>query len=656
MGHYLSPSGKTRVPECIVYIDCTITETADDEGSSIKLDEWFMCGVSYDPVSADVLREHRASGRNTRDFAQEIQQFCSEHKETWIISKEISVTAHVTRLVPTLALDGWEMAFCSVTDKGTLVSMTKDKRHICICDVWSWVRDDLENVPKERSEALSSPKAVTSSVGDRTNDDRTDIAVCRQALETIMRWWLSEQLGIFKVTGAASGWQAMRSKLTPKALVVGRTKEQAAMERRAIYSGHKEVYRIGAVKSENIADYDFVNAYLSALAHFSMPTCLITRQETIDWLEKCEAWFCYGYVADVIVTTNTPGPPCRIGHTICTPVGRFKTTLTSPEIRYWRSCGAEIVETTKQWYRLGSGLMSWANYLLDQLDKPREELPDVVRKMVKSWGRSTIGKTASLHSVEISRRPALTANWTVEDGVNLTTWREQQIMTWQGEEVTTERSAEPPDGCPIILAWVEGIVRVALHEAMSTRVPASIILANTDGWLETSADTCKAGDVFDGPWPFVVATKKTYHEVYVFGANHVLSNADRRLSGIPIAAKLTRDGIYSWQEWPSLSWQLTHSDSGIYRRPRRSARIDGPYVMRWVCQSGQTVPLSVDMDSEGNNVILDWEHTTHRRDADILADTQNPQLLNLLPTGDVSPVILQPNEPEIGRTVRTWVR
>ena len=641
--HWLAPSGTTRTPNVLVIFDTETTEV--DEGSHTvqRLHCWdAMVRVrKASATSEKFVTYHR--GETPSGLADVVEGAAHSNNEVWVIAHNVGFDLSVTSLPFILAEREWTLDGLHLGDESCWWIMKRGKHKVIITDSWSWLRCPLSDAAKD----IGRRKVPLPKEGDSLETwhrrSRHDVEILDEVMTTILDWWDKNQLGVFGITGAACGWRTLRKMIAPKQLLVGPDGERTDYERRAIFSGYKEVFGVGEFHQAPIADFDFVGAYPTAAAAFPLPTMPAKKWTTTERLLDADPPPRRDYIATVKITTRVPCAPVRIGDEIWRPVGTFITTLAGPEVRYAVTVAESVDVIEWRAYKTGYALADWAGWCLGVQTDTTGAVPDVVKRVAKGWGRSVIGRFASRTSRVVETRPSSHPGWHLETGHDLDTGRKMEWLSMGGVEQTIVKDVDGADVFPAVLAFVEAHTRVALAQMLSTRPPENVLQCNTDGWWEMRSSR-RSDYVPEGvPWPFRVVRKALERNLLVRGPNHVLTPHERRYAGIPRVATTDDDRTLHWHDWPGLRWQLEHGEQGQYHRPEREAVLSDHYVRRWVLDTGETIPVTTQVDLDGNTAILGWSQSWGRRGDDVLNPYQVPTLAAIL-AADTDPA-LRVNEP-----------
>ena len=627
--HWLPPGGKTRTPPLVVSFDCETYSEVTDKGETHRLRCWDAVvrdrtGGSSKSPPIDFYR-----GETAAELAELLELAAEQVPECWALAHNLGFDLAVSSLPVVLAARGWKLKFVNLGDESCVFSLEKDRHKLVLTDSWSWLRCSLAEAAKD----VRTNKVKLPANGDGLEAwhkrSKRDVLILDKLLARLMDWWESQGLGIFGITGPACGWRAMRTTVPEKAVLVGPEPFRTEFERRAIFGGRKEVYRVGTITGGWIADYDMEAAYATTAAGWPLPRTPGDFWPEAQWADIDALSPQEGAIVECTVTTERPCAPVHVGDEVWWPVGRFRTTLTTPELEYVSKVATDVELHHGQAYKLSYGLADWAGWVIHLLGDNSGSTPPVVKRVAKGWGRSVLGRFAMRKSSLIGERPATHLGWHIENGHDLDTGEALEVISFDGVEYTYRKDTPGPESFPAVLAFVEGYVRRALGELLDSRRPGLLLQVNTDGWWEKRAVRAAKWQMPGVPWPYSVTRRALENELVVLGPNHVRTPSERRFAGVPKDAELGDNESFAWSDWPGLRGQIEHSRPGEYLRPPKEMVLREHYCRRWVLETGETVPVTCAVDDRGNNVILPWSKTILRRDQDVLATYQVPTLEKL---------------------------
>jgi hypothetical protein len=648
--HWLTVGGATKTPEVVVTFDTETKSVLRGRAEVLTLRCW------------DALVRHRPgdspgweskvlkSGESAGELVDVLEAAAAITGEAWGFAHNAGFDLTVTSLPMVLSARGWEPDFVNIGEESCVFVMKRDGEKLVITDTWSWLRCSLQAAAKDVAMRKVRLPEEDDSLTAWHKRCAHDVKILDALLCDLLGWWDRCQLGAFAVTGASCGWRTMRKMIDPKTILVGTEEGRTAFEREAIFGGRKEVWQVGRIRGKWVEDWDLATAHLQTVASRLMPVAPIRGEDFSPPLNPLTPPQGLSAVVRCEIRTRVPCAPCKVGEDVWWAVGTFRTTLTSPELVEVVKLADHVKILKVQWYRMGDALRPWAQWCKWLADAPLSDVPLVVKRVAKGWGRSVPGRFALRTSELIMERPATHLGWSLETGNDLDTGAELEILTYGGVERTYRRDQDGADCSPVILAFVEGYVRAAMAQTLAARAPEDLLQCNTDGWWEVRPRRGPSSAPGAVPAPYSAVRKAVSRDVTVHGPNHITIKGDRRLSGVPKDAAQNLSGAYTWQDWPGLRWQLQNSRPGEYVRPGRTVMLADHYCRRWVLSSGETCPVSVSLEPSGANRLEPWSLTSSRWASDVLAEHQVAALQPLANVGAAwVPLAGPPSRPLPGR-------
>lgn len=637
--HYLSPNEKVGSPDCLAVFDCESAWTTEDRLEVHRPRLWAAMCIIRHGAEQGRPRIRRLVGDSMAELGDAVDQWARERRETWLYAHNVGFDLAISGLPLHLIERGWTAVDYWIGPEITWMVLKADGHRLVVTDSFSWLPASLYEIGSwvgRRKRRLPGNDAPLEEWGKRV---LRDCEVLATALLTVMDWWDDHELGAWSITGASCGWHAARHMFPHRALVVGPDPERTPLERAAIYGGRREAFVAGRVTCRLAVDWDFRQAHATVAATTPLPVSPGRRfGPGLDLAPLLESGS-IGTVARVVVTTETPCVPVRHAGEVWWPTGTFETVLCTPELRLLYDLGgrAEVLEAWT--YRLGTPLVGWARWVL-AVDAGRvPDTPEVCRKVVKTWGRSVIGKFAQRTTRELAQRPATRTGWHFERGRLEEGGAEVDIVTLGGVERFTARDVDGRDAFPAVFAFVESHTRAALTRLVLSRPPGRVLQCDTDGYLERLGWSDLVEAPADVPAPFHLLEKGRYRKVRVISAQHLEWSGGRRMAGVSRHAAELGDDTFAWHDWPGLRWQLQHSRPGTYVRTPRVVHLHLNQVRRWVLADGSTLPVTMTRGVDGANTILPpawWEAdgVAHR-----LAEEQHPVLAAVLAARKAPPAV-----------------
>lgn len=646
--HYLRPNRKrTRVAR-LVTID---TETRRSVVNGY-LQHTMRCWVArmddrtvqHAPITSTVY----AYGITIESIAEQIAQWTKHDQTVWVYAHNLNFDAAIADLPGSLLRDGWELSASHITESPIWFRLRKGRRRLILTDSYSLLQCPLSSIADDLGSAKEPlPDDDCEDMAQWWARCETDVTILATALLRCMDWWDEHGLGRWSMTGSGCGWSAFRTHFITTNILIDIDEDKMNFERRAVYGGRREAFRLGDFRNGQFIDIDFRAAYPSIAAEYDLPVARLESFDSMTPERHANRSKDTGVIAECVVTTKYPVVPCRYGDTIMYPTGTFTTTLASPEIDLVHETGGFVSIGRGQRYRLGPAMRTWGTWIRALLDPDNSTLDPVVRRMVKHWSRSTIGRW----TMQLARRVDLDGFPTDGQLVTRAEWleyHERDMFTVDGIRVTRpgavpsrrtkgwhivfgdeyyalKQDVQPDNGFPAIWVWVESWCRRLLWQTMDSAAAGTVWQVDTDGILLGS--TRSTGPIAPAlpqgasgqdraarprgsrpPLPDTIggltwAIKGTYTRARVLGPQHVILGQHRRLPGVPADAVEVEPMTFHAWTWPGFLTQLERGTPGVFCQLPIRMKVGAGLNPRWTLTSGRTLPVTMAV-RDGGNVIL----------------------------------------------------
>jgi hypothetical protein len=300
---------------------------------------------------------------------------------------------------------------------------------------------------------------------------------------------------------------------------------------------------------------------------------------------------------------------------------------------------------------MGHPLRDFATWCLGLLEAGNDQVPPVVKMMVKQWGRSVPSKFAGRKSSRRDLGPALWPGWHLERGTSGPDHVPAADVHIGGRHWWYTFDQESDNSYPAVLAWVESYVRVALNRMLAEMGEDLWVCCDTDGcvldltrarsWLAArkwpfgrirspqriAELVCEA--VTHLTLPLVPRVKGLSETLTVTGPQHYAGDTFERAAGRPGKPEIDDDGHLRWWRWPKVSWQMAQGSPAGFVRVEGNWTAPAQLAHRWVLADGSTVPLRAGLDESGVSVLSEWPAMLESLGETSLHPVQAPALRGL---------------------------
>lgn len=666
--HYLRPAGQTTTPAAVIILDSETRQHYDGDREIHTLRCWDACAVwRRDRKRAGQV--DWAAGTDRESAAAAVDAWASSAKSVWLYAHNVAFDLITTNLGTMLAGRGWELssrfglggaAMWCVVHKGRRDRVRSDRpgaggqpraetawcHTLTIADSASiWPAPLAELAPHA---GIVKPPLPADGDSDQAWAARchADVDILRRLICQLMDWWDAGDMGKWSVTGAALGWQTYRRTLDPRHVVIDHDPDLVAWERRAVYGGRRDAFRIGGLPAGKYGELDFQGAYPTIAATQVLPCKTAGRLTAGQRAAALDGQYLRWMIADVTIATDVARWPCRIGGRVFYPVGEFRTTLAGPDLQAAWEHGALAEVHDGYRYIMTGHLAPWARQVLSWIRPKDGETPGAVSAAAKLWSRAVIGKFGQKGWSTVPWQGPPDDSWSVEEISDGYTHARGVITGLAGRYYMSWADADGDHERPSVLAFVESHVRQRLNELIFSPYGPAVVQCDTDGVMVSHGElrrlAAEQGTTWRGgrpvPWsteqvieswddlafPLKVRDKLQFQRVEVLGPQHVILDGRPRFAGVPKGAWPQGEGRWTARLWPGMAWQTANGTPDGYVRPIQPYLVVGPYAAGWCLAGGAVRPVEAAVDQHGESYLVPWAKTRWAAAGDVLGPRQGP--------------------------------
>jgi hypothetical protein len=693
--HWLRENAGERTPSRIIVLDTEsrLLETEPREVHGLRC--WVARGIVRDPQQSKVTECAQFEGDDAREIAGLIERTVKSGKPWRLFTHNLSFDLGLTKLPLLLIAAGWELGVNNLAADQPWAYFKRKSKGLWLNDSWGWLPVSVEKLAQLQGRRKPKLPADTDDEETWLNRCRADVEIQADALLALMAEWDRRRLGVWSITGPASGWNtflhfprrefpnrkgaSLIHTETPhehwkqdRVLIVPDAQARA-FERTALYSGRRDVWAVGRLRGGPWAEVDLKTAHLTICATLPLPYRRWAAFDSLaldDWRLGTDA---AGLIAECQVRTDSPRYPLRTTGAILHPVGQFATVLAGPEILEARRRGDLLSIGRGYGYHLGHQMQEWAQWCLAILNDTEDAIEPMLKVAVKGWSRSVPGRWAMTHTRAIEQGPSHVEGWAYEQVTIGDPPRRGSIFHLAGQWTESISDEEADDSFPAVLAYIQSYCRLALNRLLDALPAGAVASCNTEGaWAQQSALDGLAVLRLAEAWqetisrsphdvalaelgrhaaPLTVQIKQTARRLEVLSPQHIRADAERQFSGIPRAAVEAEPDAYTFHTWPKLKGQIEKGDPRGYVRERRTVRLPAVPVSRWAFEDGVCEPVAVAWSPETGNVIQPPSDELLRRHGP-LRSLQHPALRKVLTAGTWGGSRVLPSTPTAGTLSR----
>lgn len=591
--HWITQLKSTKLPRAHVCLDseATIRRVAG------RQEHRFACAASREIVLPPGGGAHLGDVVDWVDpeaLWSHIDGQSTFHGELVVWAHNLPYDLRVCDGLKELARRGWELEAISLMRTAAWASWRRKGVKLLLTDSVSWWKCGLDKLGAElgsERQPFNYAKASEDALRQRCRDDVTLLA---RGVAELLGFLKTQDLGSLRPTGSGQSHAAWRRRFMPKYSV--RVHDDAwalYCERQAMHTGRTECWRLGKA-GVSLYEFDLNLAYCRIAASNALPTWLNSTAANVSNHQ-------YGILrndscvlADVDVETDLPlVPTTREGRTIW-PTGAFKTVLWDPEIDLLLARGQKVSINYTWLYRRGNALAPMSKWLLDQLGRPAGELSPVIRRLLKHWARTLVGRMALRYRQWDPDGTAEHPDLCISYEPDFDTGEVNRVMRVGHQTLLLAQMSESTSSCPMVPGWVQSRCRAIMWELVERAGAEHVWYMDTDGFLLDLEGARQFGNgAVLGPDWFLLM-KGTHLGATIWGERNIELPGDRRLSGIPKGAEQRGELEWAGETWEGLERALEAGQTDLVRVSDATWRLKPQSYRRETLPGGRTRPWHID--------------------------------------------------------------
>lgn len=430
----------------------------------------------------------------------------------------------------------------------------------------------------EWGEALGLPKLPVDPT-DATDDEL--LPYLRRDVEILYRLWRDwlefldlHDLGSFKTTIASTAFNAYRHRFMPRSIHIHTNELALELEKDAYHGGRAEVFFQGERHDGPFYMLDFNSMYGDAMLTHEYPLNIrgSTGPTTVKRLAHLLKNNCC--IALVALKVDEPVFPFVTDERTIYPIGRFISTLSTPELSYALERGWVKKVLRMAWYRPLKLFDQYVEYFWKVRQHYQRQDNEAMARVIKLLINALYGKFAQ-YNVDQGR-----VGYTSVDDIrrellfNHDTKRLYELLYIGGSIIQSRRADWAYHSFPAIAAHVTAYARMKLWDTMQKVPEGSLLYVDTDSLLvnrlgyESLTPLIETGGIGD------LKIEAASEWVDVRAPKDYSMNGRERIKGVRDDAQRVGKNTYKQIEWRRLRGMVQKGDLDGHRSYTVVKRLD----------------------------------------------------------------------------------
>ena len=274
----------------------------------------------------------------TTDFWDWVTKLVPDKTTLYMFAHNLSFDEQVMMGFTEMDSRGWDLNLAILEEPPSILQWSNGTQKILWLDTLNWFLMSLERLGEEVGIPKLDMPVESPDMKEWDTYCRRDVDVLRVAIlawfDRIIEW----DLGGFKMTLASQAFTAFRYKFLNHKLYIHADEETLELERQSYYGGRTEAYFIGKL-NEPVFVLDVNSMYPAVMQDNEFPRWHISTERRPSHYDLQRMLRDQAVTADVLLDTDEPAYPTRHNGKLIFPVGRFRTALSTPELKYALEAG-----------------------------------------------------------------------------------------------------------------------------------------------------------------------------------------------------------------------------------------------------------------------------------------------------------------------------
>jgi len=219
-----------------------------------------------------------------------------------------------------------------IRDNGIWITKFKKRSMTLeVLDTFNWFKYSLKQLGEKMDIEKMNINFSESSDEQLIEYCKQDVRIIKKALLTWVQFIKDYDLGNFSPTLASQAFSAYTHRFMNYPIMIHGNKLATILERNSYRGGRNECFYLG--EAENIHVLDFNSLYPSVMQDNLFPSKLISVYKDISVQKMEELLKTVSIIADCVINIDTPAIAYK-SEKLIFPVGKFRVSLTTPEIEW----------------------------------------------------------------------------------------------------------------------------------------------------------------------------------------------------------------------------------------------------------------------------------------------------------------------------------
>jgi len=523
----------------------------------------------------------------------QVSAFTRKNDRTILVAYNLAEQLRLGQALLVLPALGWTLRRFSMHVDTAVVTWERDGAKLIMVDVKSWLPKALSTIAELVGHPLAEQPGPAAWRGDKLSWAESVCEVLDLSIGGLRDWIRDSDMGNWRPTGAGMAWANWRHAHYSHRVLAGGDSETTACEAASLGSGRAEAWRYGLQDSPPYIEWDLPLAYPRVALDAILPVAFFG--ETFN--RKLDQQLNHGDAKRTLIraTVHQDLPVLGVkddGHWVW-PVGKLQGWWWDDELSLARTFGADITIERALIYRAAPVLKAWAEWIIPFIESPDSSGTALQRAAVKHWSRSLIGrfglKYEDWRPEFVPADPGIYTAYLNDYDENVT----NRLMVVGDQTWLSNERRYSSESVPSIMSAIIAECRIRLWQLMLIAGLDHVIYVDTDSLIcdQVGSDQLAKFTAAGGGWG--LRPKATHDHLEILGVRQLITEVDRKISGVPRTAERTGPRQFDGNVTEGLSTALARDRADVVYSPRRKFNLADTDLRRRHLENGYTAPYEL---------------------------------------------------------------
>lgn len=588
--HKLIREKTLAMPRFVILFDTETEAVSSSNGDTVHILKLGWVCYYQRAYGRHLERTEWQEFRDIDTFWRFVERYTGAKRKIWLIATNLVFDFTVLEGWKYLRKTGYKLKFFHTKGTTTLIKVKRGTCSLLFVDSLNWFREPLAKT----GERLGIPKIAidfeTCTLTELSIYCKRDVEIMLAQFKAFVRFLTGNYISRLCYTIGSTAMAAYMFGHYHTDIYIHNNRKAIQLERASYKGGRVECFYLGEKTDENTYIVDVNSLYPFVMSANPFPVRYDTKGAGVSVLADGVGEKGKAVIAHVLINTNEPVYAVRRERTIF-PVGRFWTTLTTPEIVYALEHNHIEAVTECVLYEQANIFGTYVDKMYTLRKDFKSAGVEVYDDICKLLLNSLYGKFGQKGEVWSKIGDAPNEPDRVELLFIEGQHRTRQIRYLLGEIFELTGYTECYNSFPAISAHVTAYGRLYLWRLILMAGREHVLYCDTDSLIVDHTGFERLTPMLDDTELGKLKTVEVTPSIHILGLKDYSTGSKTVIKGIRKTAVETQAGVYTQTQWPSFRGVLRSGDADTYVTHTVEKVLDRQYTKGIVTSEGHVLPF-----------------------------------------------------------------